>query len=97
MEIHQHPRFQKFFGEVKDAVTKAKLLFSIKKLAAGNPGKAKSVGEGVMELKIDYGPGWRIYYIVVGTEIVMLLTGGSKSRQQQDIEAAKRLAREIRR
>jgi putative addiction module killer protein len=76
MEIKQHPRFRKFFGEIKDAVTKAKLQFSIKKLAAGNPGKAKSVGEGVMELKIDYGPGWRIYYKQVSNEVVILLTGG---------------------
>ncbi|WP_312547583.1 type II toxin-antitoxin system RelE/ParE family toxin [Massilia sp.] len=95
MDIRQHPRFQEFFGEVEDAVTKAKLLASIKRLAAGNPGKAKSVGEGVWELKIDYGPGWRIYYTKVGSEIVILLTGGTKNRQQQDIEAAKQMAREI--
>jgi putative addiction module killer protein len=96
MEIRQHPRFQKFFDEIKDQVTKAKLLASIKRLAAGNPGKAKSVGEGVWELKIDYGPGWRIYYARVGNQIVMLLTGGTKNGQQQDIEAAKQVAREIR-
>jgi len=96
MEIKQHPRFQKFFGEVKDAVTKAKLLASIKRLAVGNPGKAKSVGDGVMELKIEYGPGWRIYYTKVNNEIVMLLTGGTKNGQQQDIEVAKQVAREIR-
>lgn len=95
MEIRQHPRFQRFFGEIKDAVTKAKLLASIKRLAAGNPGKAKSVGEGVWELKIDYGPGWRIYYKQVGSEVVILLTGGSKNGQQQDIEVAKQLAREF--
>jgi putative addiction module killer protein len=95
MDIRQHPRFQKFFGEIKDAVTKAKLLAGIKRLAAGNPGKAKSVGNGVMELKIDYGPGWRIYYTQVGNQVVILLTGGTKNRQQQDIEVAKQLAREI--
>ena len=95
MDIRQHPRFQRFFGDVKDAVTKAKLLASIKRLDAGNPGKAKSVGEGVWELRIDYGPGWRIYYTKVGSEIVILLTGGTKNRQQQDIETAKQIAREI--
>jgi putative addiction module killer protein len=95
MEIRQHPRFQKFFGEIKDQVTKAKLLASIKRLAAGNPGKAKSVGEGVWELKIDYGPGWRIYYARVGNQVV-ILNGGSKNGQQQDIEAAQQIAREIR-
>jgi putative addiction module killer protein len=97
MEIRQHPRFQTFFGEIKDEVTKAKLIVSIERLAAGNPGKAKSVGEGVWELKIEYGPGWRIYYTRVGNKILMLLTGGSKNGQQQDIEVAKQLAREIRR
>lgn len=95
--MRQHPRFQKFFGEIKDVVTKAKLLASITRLAAGNPGKARSVGEGVWELKIDYGPGWRIYYTRVGNQIVMLLTGGTKNGQQQDIEAAKQLAREVQR
>jgi putative addiction module killer protein len=56
-----YPKFEEFFAEVKDAVTKAKLLASIMRLAAENPGKAKTVGEGVIELKIDYGPGSRIY------------------------------------
>jgi putative addiction module killer protein len=97
MKVEQHPRFQKFFGEIKDTVAKARLLASITRLAAGNPGKAKSVGDGVWELKIDYGPGWRIYYTQVGNEIMLLLTGGTKNGQQQDIEAAKQLARESRR
>jgi putative addiction module killer protein len=97
MKVERHPKFQKFFAEIKDTVAKAKLLASITRLAAGNPGKAKSVGDGVWELKIDYGPGWRIYYTQVGNEILLLLTGGTKNGQQQDIEAAKQLAREIRR
>lgn len=95
MEIRQHPRFQEFVGEIKDAKTKAKILLSVSRLAAGNPGKAKSVGNGVSELKIDYGPGWRIYYTKVGNEIVLLLTGGSKDGQQRDIEAAKKLVAEL--
>lgn len=56
MRVERHPKFQKFFAEIKDTVTKAKLLASITRLAAGNPGKAKSVGDGVWELRIDYGP-----------------------------------------
>ena len=95
MEIRWHPRFREFFGGIKDAVTKAKLLKSMKMLAAGNPGKAKSVGDGVWELKINYGPGWRIYYTQVGKEIVVLLTGGTKNGQQEDIETAKQLAQKI--
>jgi len=97
MKVERHPRFQEFFAEIKDIVAKAKLLASITRLAAGNPGKAKSVGDGVWEMKIDYGPGWRIYYTQVGNGIMLLLTGGTKNGQQQEIEAAKQLAREIRR
>jgi putative addiction module killer protein len=95
MEIKQHPRFQEFYIGVKDATTKAKILLSISRLAAGNPGKAKSVGGGVSELKIDYGPGWRVYYTTVGSQIVLLLTGGSKNGQQRDIEVAKKLVAEL--
>jgi putative addiction module killer protein len=95
MEIKQHPRFQEFISGIKDAKTKAKILLSVSRLAAGNPGKAKSVGGGVSELKIDYGPGWRIYYTKVGNEIVLLLTGGAKNGQQRDIEAAQKLVAEL--
>jgi putative addiction module killer protein len=97
MEVRWSLRFREFFGEIKDTATKAKLLKNMKRLAAGNPGKAKSVGEGVWELKIDYGPGWRIYYTKVGEQVVILLTGGTKNGQQQDIEAAKKMARAIER
>lgn len=91
MEIRQHPKFSEFISGIKDATIKAKILISVSRLAAGNPGKAKSVGGGVSELKIDYGPGWRIYYTKVGNEIVLLLTGGSKNGQQRDIDAAQKL------
>jgi putative addiction module killer protein len=95
MEIKQHPRFQEFLTGIKDATTKAKILIAVSRLAAGNSGKAKSVGAGVRELKIDYGPGWRIYYTKVGSEIVLLLTGGTKNGQQRDIEAAQKLVAEL--
>jgi putative addiction module killer protein len=95
MEIRRHPKFDDFLRNLKDVVTKAKVLSSISNLAAGNPGKAKAVGEGVWELRIDYGPDWRIYYTRVGDKIVLLLTGGRKDEQQKDIETAKKLAREL--
>lgn len=96
MKTLQLPEFQQFLAEIKDVKTKAKLLMKITSLAAGNPGNSKPVGEGVIELKVDCGPGWRIYYVRVGERVVMLLTGGTKNRQQQDIETAKRLARALR-
>lgn len=95
MKLEQHPRFQQELNEIKDVKTKFKILASITRLAEGNPGDSKAVGEGVVELKIDYGPGWRIYYTRVGEKILMLLSVKSKKRQQQDIEAAKKLAREV--
>ena len=61
----------------------------------GNPGEVKAVGEGVSELKLTYGPGYRVYFIQVGQEFVVLLAGGDKSSQADDIELAKKLAREL--
>jgi putative addiction module killer protein len=58
----------------------------------GNPGDNRSVGEGILEMRIDYGPGYRIYYVHRGAEIVILLCGGDKRRQQQDIKRAQALA-----
>lgn len=97
MEIRQHPKYREFLNGIKDAKTKAKILLAVSKLKAGNPGKAKSVKGGVSELKIDYGPGWRIYYTQVENEIVLLLTGGTKKKgeQQRDIEVAKKLVAEL--
>ncbi|NNG25538.1 type II toxin-antitoxin system RelE/ParE family toxin [Telluria aromaticivorans] len=96
MEIRQHPEFQKFFAGVKDEVTKRMFLERIKRLAAGNSGDVGTVGEGVTKVRIHYGPGWRLYYIQSDAGIIVLLTGGTKRRQRQDIEVAKKLAREIR-
>jgi putative addiction module killer protein len=96
MEIRQHPQFQKFFAGIKDELTQRMFLERIKRLAAGNPGDIGQVGERVTKVRIHYGPGWRLYYIQSDTGIIVLLTGGTKKRQQQDIEVAKKLAREIR-
>ena len=66
-----------------------RVLTRLNRLVAGNAGDTKSVGDGVMELRIDYGPGYRVYYAKVGRQLVLLLTGGTKKRQQADIEQAK--------
>jgi putative addiction module killer protein len=86
MEIRRHPKFDDFLRNLKDVVTKAKVLSSISNLAAGNPGKAKAVGEGVWELRIDYGPGWRIYYTRVGDKIVLLLTGAGRTSSRRTLK-----------
>ncbi len=67
----------------------------IERLAAGNPGDVKPVGEGVSELRIDYGPGYRVYFMKRGREVVILLAGGDKATQSIDIRAALRLARNL--
>lgn len=83
--------FQHWLDEVKakDQQAAMRVLTRLNRLAAGNPGDSKSVGAGVFELRIDYGPGYRVYYAKIGQRWVMLLAGGSKKRQQSDIEQAK--------
>jgi putative addiction module killer protein len=70
-------------------------LVRIERLAAGNPGNVKPVGEGVSELRIDFGPGYRVYFTQRGREVVILLAGGDKSTQATDIKTALRLARNL--
>ncbi|WP_301584832.1 type II toxin-antitoxin system RelE/ParE family toxin [Halomonas alkaliantarctica] len=74
-----------------------RVLTRLNRLATGNAGDAKTVGDGVMELRIDYGPGYRVYYTKVGRRIVMLLVGGTKKRQQADIDQAKAFLNDHRR
>lgn len=77
----------------KDLNAAARVAVRIQRLALGNPGDVKPVGEGVSELRIPYGPGYRVYYITEGDLLILLLTGGAKATQQADINEAKRLAR----
>ncbi len=65
------------------------------RLALGNPGDVKAVGKGVREMRIDYGPGYRVYFVQRGSEVIVLLCGGDKSSQERDIAQAKDLAREV--
>ena len=89
------------FADWRDALADRRALARIQvrvdRLALGLFGDAKSVGEGVHEVRIDYGPGYRLYYGRRGSEVVILLTGGTKSRQQHDIETAKRYWRDCKR
>lgn len=77
---------------MRDRQGRAKILARIDRLEDDNPGKTRSVGSGVVEMKIDFGPGYRIYYIQRGDELVLLLCGGDKSTQSADIRLAKVLA-----
>ena len=80
---------------LRDSRARARIASRIDRLSAGNPGDAKPVGEGVSELRVDYGPGYRVYFVRRGNQIVILLCGGDKSSQDGDIARAKSLAREF--
>lgn len=83
------------FSGLEDIRARARILVRIERLAAGNPGDVKPVGEGVSELRIDYGPGYRVYYTQRGRSAVILLAGGEKRTQDKDIKTALRLAKNL--
>jgi putative addiction module killer protein len=95
LEIRKTEIFAKWLDGLHDIRTRARILVRIERLAAGNPGDVKSVGEGVSELRIDYGPGYRVYYKKQGQKVVILLAGGDKSTQAKDIKTALHLARNL--
>lgn len=95
MEVRKTEVYTKWLDGLRDSRVRARVLARVERLAAGNPGDVKPVGEGVSELRIDCGPGYRVYYKQHGNELVILLAGGNKSTQQRDIETALDLARNL--
>lgn len=95
LEIRKTETFIRWLDGLRDIRARAKVQAKIERLAMGNPGDAEPVGEGVSELRIDYGPGYRVYYKRIGREVVVLLAGGDKSTQSADIKTALRLARNL--
>jgi len=95
IEIRQTEGYARWFGALRDREARARVLVRIRRLSLGNPGDSRPVGEGVSEMRIDYGPGYRVYFKRHGEVVVILLAGGDKSTQQSDIEHAKRLARRL--
>ena len=95
MEVRKTEIYVKWLDGLRDIRARGRVLARVERLAAGNPGDAEPVGEGVSELRIDYGPGYRVYYKQQGRELVILLAGGDKSSQSRDIKAALRLARNL--
>lgn len=92
IEIRKTDTFAKWIDGLQDLKARARILVRIERLAAGNPGDVKPEGEGVSELRIDYGPGYRIYFKKIGQVVVILLAGGDKHSQSKDIKTALRLA-----
>lgn len=88
MEIRKTDTFARWIDRIKDPKAKAKVLVRITRLADGNPGDVKPVGRGVSEIRIPYGPGYRVYYVQQGDRLILLLAGGSKKTQTKDIQTA---------
>ena len=95
IEIRKTEVFVDWLDSLRDIRARVRILVRIERLAAGNPGDVKPVSEGVSELRIDYGPGYRVYFKQQGRELVILLAGGDKKTQAKDIKTALRLARNL--
>jgi len=95
LEIRETPAYAAWFAALRDRTAKARIDIRIRRLSLGNSGDSRSVGEGVSELRIHYGPGYRFYLKKQGDALVILLAGGEKSSQDQDIRLAKDLARNL--
>lgn len=94
-EIRQTDAFADWISHLRDERARAKVLVRVRRLELGNPGDVKPVGEGVSEMRIDYGPGYRVYFAQRGNTFVILLAGGDKSTQARDIQFALDLARNL--
>ena len=95
IQIRETDAYARWFERLKDREARSRVLVRIRRLSLGNPGDAKSVGGGVSELRIDYGPGYRVYFAGRGEALTVLLGGGDKSTQAADIQAARNLARTV--
>lgn len=95
MEIRKTHVFAQWLDGLSDIQARARVFARIDRLADGNPGDVKPVGEGVSELRIAYGPGYRVYYTMRGQALIILLAGGGKQTQAKDIKIAMRLARNL--
>ncbi len=95
IEIRKTEKYAQWLDGLRDIKARARIQVRVERLATGNAGDVKPVGEGVSELRIDYGPGYRIYFTKRGRELVILLAGGDKSTQTGDIKTALRLARNL--
>ncbi len=93
LEVLQSATFESWFKRLRDIQARARINARIRRLALGNPGDVKPVGGGVSELRIDYGPGYRVYYLQRGEVLIVLLCGGDKRTQQADIRRALDLAK----
>ena len=95
IEVRYSAEFGKWLNRLRDANAYARIVQRIRRLERGNPGDVRSVGGGLHELRIDYGPGYRVYFVARGSTVVILLCGGDKRTQDRDIRRALELAQEV--
>jgi len=93
--VRKTETYAKWLDSLRDARARARVLVRVERLAAGNPGDVRPVGEGVSELRIAYGPGYRVYFKKTARTIIVLLAGGDKRSQNNDVQTALRLARNL--
>ncbi len=91
-EVRQTDEFSDWLRRLRDANAVARIVGRIRRMEMGNPGDIRGVGHGIFEMRVDYGPGYRIYYVYRGAQIVILLCGGDKRTQSKDIKRAQKLA-----
>ena len=94
-EVRQTALYADWFRGLRDRAARARIDVRLRRLSLGNPGDVKAVGDGVSELRIDFGPGYRVYFVQRGELLIVLLAGGDKTTQDKDISAAKTLARDL--
>jgi putative addiction module killer protein len=94
IEVRQTDLFVNWLRKLRDEQARARIQLRIRRLSLGNFGDVRPVGEGVSELRIDYGPRYRVYFKQIGSLLVLLLVGGDKKTQDADIAKAKKLAKE---
>ena len=95
IEIRRTDEYESWFESLRDREARFRIIARIRRLSLGNLGDVKPVGEGLSELRITYGPGYRVYIKQRGKTLIVLLAGGDKSSQKRDIERAKQLARDL--
>ena len=95
LEVRQTDAYERWFRKLRDRQAQARINIRVRRLSLGNAGDVRPVGEGLSELRIQYGPGYRVYFIQKDRDSAVLLLGGDKSTQSQDIEKAHELARNL--
>lgn len=95
IDVRKTDVYKKWLSGLRDIHARARVLARVERLIQGNPGDVKAVGEGISELRINYGPGYRVYYKKYGQKLIILLAGGDKSTQAQDVKCAIRLAHNL--